>query len=100
MKTKTMKNGITIDGQAHELIETNEAYPYKCDHCSLLDKCVDFWGLTEENDQKLCRFMFGDEEAEDKVFKTTNFASKREQCQTCLSMAEREQSQDRDSGIN
>ena len=31
---------------------------------------------------------------------TTNFASKREQCQTCLSMAEREQSQDRDSGIN
>ena len=30
----------------------------------------------------------------------TNFASKREQCQTCLSMAEREQSQDRDSGIN
>ena len=25
---------------------------------------------------------------------------KREQCQTCLSMAEREQSQDRDSGIN
>ena len=68
MKTKTMKNGITIDGQAHELIETNEAYPYKCDHCSLLDKCVDFWGLTEENDQKLCRFMFGDEEAEDKVF--------------------------------
>ena len=31
---------------------------------------------------------------------TTNFASKQEQCQTCLSMAEREQSQDRDSGIN
>ena len=31
---------------------------------------------------------------------TTNFASKREQCQTCLSIAEREQSQDRDSGIN
>ena len=30
----------------------------------------------------------------------TNFASKREQCQTCLSIAEREQSQDRDSGIN
>ena len=29
-----------------------------------------------------------------------NFASKREQCQTCLSIAEREQSQDRDSGIN
>ena len=27
-------------------------------------------------------------------------ASKREQCQTCLSIAEREQSQDRDSGIN
>ena len=27
-------------------------------------------------------------------------ASKREQCQTCLSTAEREQSQDRDSGIN
>ena len=42
-----MKNGITIDGQAHELIETNEAYPYKCDHCSLLDKCVDFWGPTK-----------------------------------------------------
>ena len=33
-------------------------------------------------------------------FLNTNFASKREQCQTCLSMAEREQSQDRDSGIN
>ena len=32
--------------------------------------------------------------------KNTNFASKREQCQTCLSIAEREQSQDRDSGIN
>ena len=30
----------------------------------------------------------------------TNFASKREQCQTRLSIAEREQSQDRDSGIN
>ena len=27
-------------------------------------------------------------------------AIKREQCQTCLSIAEREQSQDRDSGIN
>ena len=39
----------------------------------------------------------------DKVFLfflNTNFASKREQCQTCLSIAEREQSQDRDSGIN
>jgi len=34
------------------------------------------------------------------VFLNTNFASKREQCQTCLSIAEREQSQDRDSGIN
>ena len=33
-------------------------------------------------------------------FLNTNFASKREQCQTCLSIAEREQSQDRDSGIN
>ena len=34
------------------------------------------------------------------LFLNTNFASKREQCQTCLSIAEREQSQDRDSGIN
>ena len=33
-------------------------------------------------------------------FLNTNFASKREQCQTCLSIDEREQSQDRDSGIN
>ena len=60
------KNGIIIDGNIYDLIDDPDER--RCDECALLDKCADFWAMAEEDNPKLCTFLYG-ESANGKRFK-------------------------------
>ena len=60
-----MENGIIIDGHTYELIDDSSIT--RCDDCVLLDKCVEFWAMAEEENPKLCTFLYG-EKANNKRF--------------------------------
>ena len=61
-----MENGIVIGGHTYDLIDDPDER--RCDNCALLDKCADFWSISEEDDLKLCMFLYG-ESANGKRFK-------------------------------
>ena len=60
-----MENGMVIDLHTYELVEDSDIT--RCDRCALLDKCCEFWSMAEEENPKLCTFLYGDE-AESKRF--------------------------------
>jgi hypothetical protein len=54
-----INNGIIINGHIYGLVD--DADVTRCDRCALMEKCVDFWGMAEEGNPKLCTFLYGDE---------------------------------------
>ena len=60
-----MENGIIINGHTYELIDDSSIT--RCDDCALLDKCCEFWVMVEEENPKLCTFLYG-EKANNKRF--------------------------------
>ena len=64
-----MENGIIIDGHIYELIDDSSIT--RCDDCALLDKCCEFWSIAEEENPKLCTFLYG-EKANNKRFHELN----------------------------
>ena len=65
------KNGIIINGKTYGLVDDTDKI-YRCDHCALLDKCVEFWGMLEEGSLNFCRFLFGDDAKDKRFEETTN----------------------------
>ena len=64
-----MENGIIIDGHTYELIDDSSIT--QCDDCALLDKCCEFWAMADEENPKLCTFLYG-EKANNKRFHELN----------------------------
>jgi hypothetical protein len=53
------ENGLIMNLHTFELVEDNEIT--RCDRCALLDKCTEFWAMVEDENPKLCTFLYGDE---------------------------------------